>query len=194
MQNNTSNIWNSLYKDAEPIPPARVLIENRHLLANVMDSESRALDIACGLAENSFLLARQGYLVDAWDNASVAVERVNQKAKLEQLSVKAEVKDVINEDFPVEYYDVIILTHYLEQQISNKIIQALKPEGLLFFQTFTREKVSDNGPEDPKYRLKRNELLTLFSGLKIIVYREEGLLGDVKQGFRNEALLIGKKP
>ena len=181
--------WDLHYENVEPVPPAQVLIENVHLLSN----KGRALDIACGLAENSFLLAQQGYKVDAWDNSQVAVDRVNKKSTEMGLLVNAEIKDVNNTVLPTEYYDVIVLTHYLEQSISSKIVASLKPGGLLFYQTFTREQVSACGPKELKYRLKPNELLFMFSGLKIIVYREEGTIGNVDQGFRNEALLVAQK-
>ena len=193
MKKDTIEEWNSLYKTAEPVPPARILCENLHLLPSFPQSKGRALDIACGLAESSFLLAKHGFQVDAWDNSKVAVERVNQKAKDSGLSVNAKVKDVINNDFPECFYDVIIMTHYLEQSISAQIISALKPGGLLFFQTYIREKTTNSGPEDEKYRLKRNELLSMFSELKILLYREEGLVGNTALGFRNEAILIGQK-
>jgi len=181
--------WDLHYEDVEPIPPAQVLVENVHLLSK----KGRALDIACGLAENSFLLAQKGYRVDAWDNSQVAVDRVNKKSSAMGLSVNAEIKDVNNTVFPTEYYDVIVLTHYLEHSISSNIVSSLKPGGLLFYQTFTQEQVSASGPKELKYRLKPNELLFMFPGLKIIVYREEGTIGNVDQGFRNEALLIAKK-
>ena len=193
MKNEEIEHWNNLYKNSAPIPPARILSENTHLLHNFPQASLRALDIACGLAENSFLLAKQGYSVDAWDNAKMAVDRVNQKAIETKLSVKASIHDVIIDEYPNNFYDVIILTHYLDQSISKKIMTALKSGGLLFFQSFTREKVNDSGPEEAKYRLKRNELLNLFPELKVIVYREEGTIGDVNQGFRNEAMLIAKK-
>jgi len=41
--------------------------------------------------------------------------------------------------------------------------------------------------------LAENELLHLFADLQIVVYREEGKIGDISQGFRNEALLIARK-
>lgn len=189
MSMDTVDEWDLLYENDDPIPPARVLTDNIHLLP----PKGRALDIACGLAENSFLLAKQGLLVDAWDNSRVAVDRVNKKSIELSISVKAQMVNVNSAIFPIEYYDVIVLTHYLEQQISESIVSSLKSGGLLYFQTYTREQVSVSGPQDSKYRLRRNELLTMFSKLSVIVYREEGKLGDVNQGFRNEAMFIGTK-
>jgi len=37
------------------------------------------------------------------------------------------------------------------------------------------------------------ELLHLFSGLQVLFYREEGCVGNVQKGFRDEAMYIGRK-
>ena len=66
--------------------------------------------------------------------------------------------------------------------------------GLLFYQTFSREAVTDQGPSKPEYRLLPNELLRLFRGLLVRVYREEGKLGDVTRGFRDLTQLVAECP
>ena len=64
---------------------------------------------------------------------------------------------------------------------------------MLYYQTFTREAVSAGGPSNPAFRLTPNELLDLFGELRLVAYREEGRLGDLSQGFRDEAWLVGLK-
>ncbi|NNC68584.1 MAG: tellurite resistance methyltransferase TehB, partial [Gammaproteobacteria bacterium] len=73
------------------------------------------------------------------------------------------------------------------------IIAALKPNGLLFYQTFIAEKVSDAGPSNPEYRLQPNELLESFSPLHVLAYQEHGTVGDVKKGLRDIAILVAQK-
>ena len=63
----------------------------------------------------------------------------------------------------------------------------------MFYQTFIQDKPADLGPNNPDYLLAENELLQLFSGIRILVYREEGQVGHVTQGFRGEAMLVGQK-
>jgi len=79
------------------------------------------------------------------------------------------------------------------------LIEALKPGGLIFYQTFTQEVLpelneQESGPKNPQYRLKVNELQQLFAPLILRYYREEGLLGDTRKGIRNEAMLVAQKP
>jgi len=181
--------WDTLYEEADPVPASQVLQDNLHLLP----SEGKALDLACGMAENAFLLAQSGLEATAWDNSSVAVRKVNEKAKTADLPVLAIQMDILSTPFPKEAYDVIVFTHFLEQQLSTSVIKALKPGGLLFFQSFIRDKVTDCGPSDLRYQLARNELLAMFSDLSLVIYREEGRLGDTQNGFRNEAMLVAQK-
>ena len=63
----------------------------------------------------------------------------------------------------------------------------------MFYQTFIRDSVEQWGPSNPIFRLEINELMQLFSDLRLLVYREEGTIGDVKRGFRNEAMLVAMK-
>jgi hypothetical protein len=60
--------------------------------------------------------------------------------------------------------------------------------------TFTQEALSENGPSSERYRFERNELLWVFSDLWVCVYREEGKLGDITQGQRDQAMLIAQQP
>ena len=90
-------------------------------------------------------------------------------------------------------FDVICVGHFLERSLCPKIAAALRPGGLLFYQTFTEERVDDGGPGNPAFRLGCNELLRLFPDLVVRLYREEGRVGDMTRGFRNRAQLIAQR-
>ena len=85
------------------------------------------------------------------------------------------------------------MSRFLDRTLSDAIIGALKPDGLLFYQTFTREKTSRKPPNNPDYLLTENELLALFSPLRVIFYRENALIGELQRGLRNEAQFVGQK-
>jgi tellurite methyltransferase len=180
--------WNERYRAATGKRQAsRVLSENLHLLPGA----GRALDLACGLGGNALLLAEQGLEVDAWDIADVAVAALQSVATKRQLPVRAQVRDVEASPPGPGTFDVIVVSHFLERGIIPDLIQALRPGGLIYYQTFTRQRVSDRGPQREIFRLDEQELLQLFSGLQVLFYREEGCVGDVQQGFRDEAMFIG---
>jgi SAM-dependent methyltransferase len=182
--------WNDRYRDAAGVPAAaRVLLENRHLLP----VRGRALDLACGLGGNAQLLAAHGFDTEGWDYAPLAIERFDALAKATGLGPRGVVRDVIAHPPEPDSFDVIVVSHFLERALAPALASALRPEGLLFYQTFTRVRVDGTGPDNPAFRLAENELLTLFRGLRVLVYREEGRTGDTGQGFRNEAMLVAQK-
>lgn len=182
--------WNERYRDATgTLQPARVLRENLHLLP----ASGHALDLACGLGGNAILLAQQGLDVTAWDSSNVAITALQQTAQRQQLTIQAAVRDVETHPPGPETFDVIVVSYFLERAIIPALVEALKPGGMIYYQTFTRQRVSERGPQRPAYRLADQELLQLFSGLQVLFYREEGRVGDVQQGFRDEAMLVGRK-
>lgn len=184
--------WNARYQDADPsvTRPSEVL----NSFAYLLPSKGQALDLACGLGGNARLLAARGLETTAWDLSPVAIDRLKAHAAAENLSIKASVRDVQAKPPEADAFDVIVVGYFLERDLAAAIEQALKPGGLLFYQTWTREAVDDRGPGNPAFRLAPNELLQLFPRLRVISYREEGLFGDLAQGLRNEAWLVAARP
>lgn len=183
--------WDARYRANARFPePARVLCENTHLLPE----SGRALDLACGLGAGALTLAEHGLQVCAWDLSPVAIERLRLECKAQALCLDAEVRDVTREPPMPASFDVILVAHFLDRALVPAIAAALRPGGLLFYQTFIREAVSGLGPSNPDYRLSRNELLRLFPRLVVRVYREEGRLGDLSRGARDVAQLVAERP
>jgi len=182
--------WDKIYSQKSAEPSASfVLIENQHLLPSC----GTALDLACGQGGNARLLAERGLDVLAWDSSAVAIEQLAAAAKLNALSIDVQVRDIIESPPQENSLDVLVVSFFLDRRLCSKLIDALRPGGLLFYQTYCQDKVSEQGPNNPDFLLSDNELLTLFSKMKVRVYREESLLGDQQQGWRNQALLVAEK-
>jgi tellurite methyltransferase len=182
--------WDERYahSDREPLP-APVLAENLHLLP----SAGRALDLACGLGANALLLAQRGLDTSAWDLSPVAIEHLMEEAKARGLGISAEVRDAQARPPEPQSFDVIVVSHFLDRGLMPAIAGALRPGALLFYQTFSREAVSDWGPSNPCFRLETNELLRLLPQLVVRVYREEGRVGDLSRGARDIAMLVAQR-
>ncbi len=191
MSDATREKWDRIYSErsAEYGHPVRVVEENMHLLP----ASGKGLELACGLANNSFAIAARGIEMEAWDISPVAAARVNQRATETGAQVTACARDIVTEPPTAAGYDVVVVSHFLDRSLIPAIIAALKPGGLLFYQTFTQTRVAESGPKTNDWRLADGELLTLFAALRPLVYREEGLTGDTSTGLRNEALLVAQK-
>jgi SAM-dependent methyltransferase len=183
--------WNHIYSQSgqERYLPIEVLAENEFLLPTT----GTALDLACGLRANAIFLAEQGLVVTAWDISVVAIDKLTAYAVRQGLSINARQEKITAESFTKCSFDVIVVSRFLDRTLSDAIIGALKPDGLLFYQTFTREKTSPRPPNNPDYLLDCSELLTLFSPLRVVFYRENALIGEQLLGLRNEAQFIGQK-
>ena len=183
--------WDRIYRDADGIlpQPAQVLSDFQHLLP----SNGSALDLASGLGGNALFLAKRGLETHAFDISGEAIARLNATATQLGLGIRTEIRDVTASPPPPETYDVIVVSRFLERALAPALVAALKPLGLLFYQTFTREKTTDGGPGNPAYLLETNELLRMFGELRVVAYREEGRIGDMALGLRNEAYWVGQK-
>jgi len=182
--------WDTIYsqKSAEPTA-ALVLTQNQHLLP----SQGTALDLACGQGGNARLLAKAGLDVLAWDSSEVAIKQLNESLALHSLAIDTQVRDVVESPPEKNSVDVLVVSFFLDRGLCSTLIEALRPGGLVFYQTYCQDKVSKQGPNNPEFLLADNELLALFSSMKLRVYREETLLGDSQRGWRNQALLVAEK-
>lgn len=182
--------WNRLYRGSEPglTPAAEVLTENGFLLPQ----SGCALDLAAGLGANAIYLARRGLTVTTVDISSVATEKLNAYAAVHHLDIDARQQKINSMISLKSGYDVIVVSRFLDRTLSDAIIEALNPNGLLFYQTYTQEKVSGAGPGNPEYLLTQNELLKLFSPLRVVFYRENAFIGNIAEGLRNEAQFVGR--
>jgi len=183
MSNTKREKWEDCYKEASitTANAATILQHNLHLLPE----GGRALDLACGRAGNAQLLAARGFQVDAFDFSCNVIDALKE-ASINALNPR--VWDSEKDDLVADYYDVIVVSYFLQRDLFPALINALKVGGLLYYQTWSQQCVDSSGPSNPDYRLRQGELLSLCADLRIVLYREEGKLGE-----SNEASLIAEK-
>lgn len=190
MHDEIATCWNQRYREViTEQQPAKVLADNLHLLPVA----GQALDLACGLGANALLLARHGLTTWAWDISPVAISRLDAAARAAGLTVHSEVRAVTARPPEPGRFDVIVVSRFLERSLAPALQAALRSGGLLFYQTFSKLRLSKDGPSNPAFLLDDNELLRLFPALKVRIYRDEGQSGDITRGFRNEAMLVAQK-
>lgn len=191
MSRSDAEKWDAKYLtgDHDRTEPAGVLSDYSHLLP----LEGQALDLACGTGANALFLARRGLKTTAWDISAEAISVLRARAAATNLALDTRICDVTDTVIPAQSFDVIAVSYFLERALFPIIISALKVNGLLFYQTWLRERSSNRGPRNEDFRLGANELLQLCRELHIVLYREEGLAGDCKHGLRDMAMLIGQR-
>lgn len=183
--------WNARWtrRDYADLQVAEVVQRYAYLLP----SGGSLLEVACGLGANALHLAAHGFRVSAWDFSDTAIARLQQEAGQRGLTLHAEVRDVVARPPPAESFDGIVVTRFLERGLCPQLAAALRPGGVLCYQSFVRDAVTKRGPDDVTFRFAPNELLRLFPGLRVLVYHDESDAGDTGQGFRDESLLVARR-
>ena len=147
--------WNRKYEEQTGIGEHSRLISDYYSRA----PGRYALDIACGNGRNSIFLARKGFTVDAVDISDIALDRIDHP------NVNTMCRDLDHWTPAARSYDLIANIRFLERNMFKGVVHGLKPGGILIFESFT-------GNENDPYCLKPNELLTAFSKLHIVYYKE----------------------
>jgi 2-polyprenyl-3-methyl-5-hydroxy-6-metoxy-1,4-benzoquinol methylase len=168
--------------------PNPFLKKHIHLL-----QKGKTLDIAAGEGRNAIFLAQHGFEVDAVDISWVGLKKAQKLAREIGVKINTTFADLNTYQIEKEKYDLIANFYFLRRGFIPKIKKGLKKGGRVIFETYTLEQknVGAEGPKDPKYFLKSNELLRLFEDFRILFYRE----GVFKEGGRKKAIasLIAEK-
>lgn len=190
MKDNNKNKWENHYQSCTDNFPsaAEVLSINQHLLPK----KAIALDLACGRGANAICLAENNLNTHAWDISSSALELLVKQAKKKSLTINTETRDVSANPPNANSFDIVVVSRFLDRSIIDAIKSAVKRNGLIFYQTFTKEKVNTSGPSNPEYLLDKNELLHFFDDWNILFYKEEGLTGNINLGSRNQAMIVAQ--
>ncbi len=153
----------------------------------------KALDLASGEGRNAIFLAQKGFDVDAVDISEVGLKKTQRWAKGVGVTVHTILADLKDYRIENEKYDLIANFYFLRRSLIPKIKKGLKKGGRVIFETYILEqrKMGTEGPKNPAYFLKPNELLHLFKDFRILFYRE----GIFKEGGRKKAVasLIAEK-
>lgn len=188
---NPKDKWNEIYRrDNHNGRPSHVLTGYTDLIP----TSGLALDIACGRGINSLYLASHGLTVDAWDISEVAINRLIETARHENLKIRGRIVDITDGEFPTDCYDLILNSHFLDRSLTGSIIRALKPGGLVFFQTFTQDKIASIGPSNPDFLLARDELPAMFAELENLACEDGSAREDPEHSLAGRACFVGRKP
>jgi 2-polyprenyl-3-methyl-5-hydroxy-6-metoxy-1,4-benzoquinol methylase len=150
--------------------PAAWLVKNRARLPR----SGRALDVACGRGRNALWLARQGFETTAIDRDAAIVAALEAGARRDGLLLTALAMDLEGGDVSLgdEAYDVIVVVHYLHRPLFPALRAALRPGGVLVYETFTVAQAARGRPTNPAFLLEPGELPRLVAPLEIRAARE----------------------
>jgi ubiquinone/menaquinone biosynthesis C-methylase UbiE len=132
-----------------------------------LPTNSRALDIGCGICANSIRLARRGFLVSAADYSESILVQARESVARNQLSDRISLgrEDILNLSFPNDHFDLVlcwgVLMHIPNaERAVSELARVAKPGGFVVL-----EEINQNAPEAWMMRLgwsmfKRNITIT----------------------------------
>ena len=164
--------------------PAGILAELWPLLPT-----GAALDLACGRGRNAIFLAEHGRPVTAVDWSPAALDLLEKRAQALNLPVRRIQRiekakparagiDLVEADLEsaqleVNGYFLILCVRYLQRSLFPQICRALRPGGMLLFETYTKAQLDfSGGPRNPAHLLDKGELRRAFPELQTVFYRE----------------------
>ena len=179
---------------ADP-PPASFLLRQLHRLP-----KGNILDVASGSGRHALFLASLGYQVEAIDRDEQALAQLSAHARARHLTgIKPRVLDL---EQPTQEpnlghgtYDAILIFFYLHRPLFPHLIDALKPGGILLYETFTVDNhVQRRHPQRREFCLAHGELLNLTPGFRILHYDEGLHEGNRSSESVYTAQLVAQKP
>ena len=180
--------WEERYGAGSPRndAPSEFLVTHADLI------HGRVLDLAAGAGRNALFLARRGNAVDALD-ISIAGLRIARAAAVDAgLRLLAVQVDLESFPLPRERYDAVINIRYLQRSLFEPMQRAVKPGGIILFETFLKDQQSIGHPRNPAFLLHRGELRSAFSRCELLAY-EEGLF-ETHSGRAYLARMVARRP
>lgn len=151
--------------------PSAWLLEN----ADLLPRGGRVLDVACGRGRHALLLAGAGFAVRAIDRDADTMGRLREVASRLQLHLDTAVVDLEVDPPPslgASEYDVVLAFNYLHRPLMPAIREAVKPGGVMFYETFTARQAERGHPRNPAFLLNDGELPGLLAPLVPLRQRE----------------------
>lgn len=142
--------------------------------------EGRALDLAAGLGQNGLWLASQGYAVDIMDISRVALTRARQEMAARNLrNVNLLQVDVDETQIEAKRYALVAVFFYLKRYLFPQIRDSILPGGRIVYSTYNRQYLTLQPRFNPEYLLDAGELLSYFSGWKVLHDSEDDHISQI---------------
>lgn len=174
--------WNRKWDEDRSSRPV-----NPHLVAHAdLLPGGIALDVACGLGQNSVWLARRGYHVLGVDLSRVALRRAAvaaARADVLQRSLFVQL-DLDQWSPPPCCADVVCVFRFLDRKLIPDLRKAVRPDGLIFYATRHVGVLARQPEATTAFLLERGELPHLFPGWTVLATHEDA----------ENAALVARKP
>lgn len=145
--------------------------------ARLITAGGAVLDLACGQGRHARHLAGLGYRVEAVDRDHAALAGLAGVA-----GVATRCADVESAPWPYAAgrFDGIVVSNYLYRPLVADLLLALRPGGVLIYETFALGNEKLGRPSNPEFLLRPGELLQWVEGRLQVLAFEQGRVESPK--------------
>lgn len=145
--------------------------------ASLIRGGGRVLDVGCGQGRHMRYLGSLGFRPVGVDRDASIRDVLGAIAGAE-----FHVADIETGawPFPAGQFDGVVVTNYLHRPIFPRLVEALRPGGVLVYETFAAGNERYGRPSNPDFLLRPGELLELTRPLRPVAF-EQGLTSAPKQ-------------
>ncbi len=151
-----------------------------------------ALELAIGGGRNAVFLAARGWQVTGLDQSAAALAKTEELARQRGVaiagggpgipkqpdarrggSLRLVQADLESTTLEPESCHALLCVNFLLRRLAQEMIGALRPGGVLVYETYTLDQLKyEGGPRNPEYLLRPGELREMFPSLETLFYRE----------------------
>jgi SAM-dependent methyltransferase len=170
--------WNRILTAAEPrfntAPNAFLVTVTTGL------TPGRSLDVGMGQGRNTIYLAQQGWESVGFDPADRAVAAAQAQAATLGVKITASVARAEDYDWGENRWDLIVLSYVGAREYAMQAVRALRPGGMVVVEGFHRDATKTQSIGGGVV-FDTNELLKIFSALRVVRYEDASARGDFGQ-------------
>lgn len=175
-----------------------LLVDNLELF-DELQTDNGVLDLACGAGRNGLFLLSHNVPVIFADNNEAHLQSLS--PALEQFGEAGKRSDCWLVDLEAvpsaggnplagRTFDAVVVFNYLHRPLFPAIREAIRPGGLIVYETFTVQQKRFGRPNNPDFLLQAGELREAFGSWECL----EDFEGELPGPTRAVARLIARKP
>lgn len=136
---------------------------------------STVLDVACGHGRHMRWFREHGHTVTGVDRSSEAGADASKWGEFCLADIESAAWPWLSSEMASDVtrqFDVVVVCNYLWRPLMPRILQSLKPDGLLIYETFAAGNETVGKPSRSDFLLRRGELLEWCQGMRIHAFED----------------------
>ena len=146
------------------------------------------IDVACGFGRHSVYLANKNYKV-----VSIDIDFKKLRTFTNNKNISSACLNLENHEYwPIQsYFDIVIVVNYLYRRNFNNILNLVKKDGYLIYETFCIGNEKYGKPKRKEYLLENKELKNITDNRFVIKDFYQGIVSVPTKSFKQ--MLVAKR-